>query len=542
MRRMASNRSGMRVQGVGMAALLVLVSACVAPAPGPSDDAGTVDAGQQTPDTGATDGGPSSPDAGAADAGDVTGGCTAGEVGCVDDFTAFACDATGTTRTETSCGSSTYCNGGTCIPQMCVPGNALTCLAQNVRGVCNASGSNIDALSCAPGEGCQDGECKPCICSPDITRRCGTASLASRERCNLNCVSYRPDNCAANQTCTGNGVCTAQLCTPSAPGCDGTSGTRTCDPDGLGYGPTTPCGASSSCDAATGLCAAWTCTPGTESCNANSRSVCNTDGLGETLTACGTGESCSGAGVCAIRCGDNIRGGTEECDDGNTAGGDGCSATCETEWPLSCLAVRDAVVSPAVATSGVYRIDPDGTGGEASLDVYCDMTSDGGGWTMVVAQFDSSPETDWNRGKLTLYDPTLATGRSFALKTEQIPTHTQTAFGRGTVATFLDYVNFVYITSNIPVTTVTGLRTSNTYQIHREMGAWFNAHDPETAQRPSGDCSFGWCNTLTFDQTGGSAFTWAFSPSYSVRSYRGFALAADLRTTNDTFAWTVWVR
>ncbi|MEN9797511.1 MAG: hypothetical protein RL653_1207, partial [Pseudomonadota bacterium] len=400
MQRTTNGGGRLPVVGLAAAVLVVLATACADNGSRPPPDPGTVDAGQQGTDAGSGGGGSSPEDAGAPDAGN---GCTADEVGCSDDFTAFECDSTGTVRTETPCATGTYCNGGTCLAQSCVPG-AQFCIDVRVRGVCDARGSFLEAFPCAPGEGCQDGVCVPCTCSPDITRRCGTAELWSRERCNLDCRTYRADNCAADQTCTGNGACTPHVCTPSAPTCDGTTGTRLCDADGLGYGPTTPCGTASSCDAATGLCAAWTCTPNAATCNANSRSVCNADGLGETVTACAAGESCRDAGICAVRCGDGIRNATEPCDDGNTVSGDGCTATCEVEWPASCLAVRDAVVAPAVPTNGVYRIDPDGTGGEPPFDVYCDMTSDGGGWTLVVAQFEAAPETSWNRGKLNTYD------------------------------------------------------------------------------------------------------------------------------------------
>jgi subtilisin-like proprotein convertase family protein len=72
----------------------------------------------------------------------------------------------------------------------------------------------------------------------------------------------------------------------------------------------------------------------------------------------------------------------------------------------SCAAI---LAADPLSKDGSYTIDPDGLGPSAALDVYCDMTTNGGGWTMLI-RLNTNDANTRNSVDTAFWDSATAVG------------------------------------------------------------------------------------------------------------------------------------
>ncbi len=82
-------------------------------------------------------------------------------------------------------------------------------------------------------------------------------------------------------------------------------------------------------------------------------------------------------------------------------GADCSSQVCLHETCVNAFSCRDLIEAKPQLPDGDYTINPDGPGGVIPFTVHCDMTHDGGGWTLIFVSSDDDQDT-WTFAERTL--------------------------------------------------------------------------------------------------------------------------------------------
>ncbi len=210
-------------------------------------------------------------------------------------------------------------------------------------------------------------------------------------------TSFNPSHCGSCGTkCTDGDVCVNGSCILNCAGgstkCGDSCVDTSLDPDHCGACDT-PCPDGEFCQA--GSCV-LVCGGGTKECGGGCVDLnSNAKHCGACDTACAEGELCNSGKCCSsgqVNCSDScvdLNSDPNNCGScANKCGKDQACIFGTCKMPTSCKTLHDSF--PNHPTGG-YTIDPDGNG---PIVVYCDMTEDGGGWTLI-GRFSNSDAQNW---------------------------------------------------------------------------------------------------------------------------------------------------
>ena len=295
-----------------------------------------------------------------------------GEVGCVNVDECATANG-GCAQTCTDAPGSFSCS--------CDPGYTL-----------NADGASCDDVDeCATANG---------GCAQTCTNSAGSFSCSCDPGYTLNGDGASCDD--VDECATANGGCgdaTMYACTNvvgGPPTCSCASGYQDNDMNGTCEA---TCATAAAGDGYEGTCSG--CGTSAASWNTarnNARSACVASGCSEGCSlSMSAGDNCGFDGSingyrCTSYCGAPplTCGSGESCDD--------ASGTATCVGYRSCDEIHTADPS---AADGTYIIDPDGAGGSAPISVTCDMTTAGGGWTVISFEDFSGSASGWSDNRTT---------------------------------------------------------------------------------------------------------------------------------------------
>jgi len=359
--------------------------------------------------------------------------------GCVNDGNDDACDD------GDPCTVGDYCDDGECTPggsSPCEDGNECTDDSCDPLTGCTYTANNH---TCDDGNPCTTGDyCEAGACSAATEADCNDDNPCTDDGCDPDSGCYHEDNhidCSDSNACTMNDVCEDGECVSGEElSCnDGNECTDdSCYNDfGCVY-----VANKSSCDDGNPCTTGDTCING--GCIGLDMADCD-DGNPCTEDSCNALAGCVYSPVLPC-CGNGVIEPGELCDDGNVEDGDECSSMCTLAPPASCVALHEG--SPSLP-SGTYVIDPDGGGPDAPFAVYCDMVTDGGGWTLVMKLskndfcYESERWTDeFGYNEQYMLDPVLPAAQQYDAKslaffrlqdTTKIRFYTSRGFGTSVV-------------------------------------------------------------------------------------------------------------
>jgi hypothetical protein len=293
------------------------------------------------------------------------------------------------------CEDGLFCSvNDSCLSGICESGTENDCgmtPGQCMELTCNETSQTCSETASAPGAACQDPNN---LCMKGGTCNNGLCTGGTPEDCFFTPV---PDDCHVAECNPQNGQCE-----PVA----GNEGQACVDLNDL-------CTPGKTC--ASGLCqggAALDCTYLTQGCNLG---VCDTNNGQCTTQNLNNGDPCDDLSACTVS--ETCQNGT--CSNGTSVitceqNGDGCcpnncTASNDIDCTVqpTCLGIKTSVPN---SPDGIYIIDPDLSGPIPQTSVYCDMTADQGGWTLIARISNADADTWMLDSGLWWYDEVTEQG------------------------------------------------------------------------------------------------------------------------------------